>query len=188
MLKLGHERCLWAWYTFLIYEEAEYLKKQEGRILNTKIKHGYFTMSPYGFFESYAGVYVVYSSDNHEHLCGNFVFNSLAVRPAISLKPETLNSSKENEENLKNELIKMIYILKNNQISTSKWIEYQFKYNSLKSYTASVEIMVLIGILGESLINAKLSALDLIQIDGYNEWKNTTLEELNKSKKLIQVR
>ena len=74
----------------LTYEEAKNLPKE---VLKTERKYDYWTMSPYNFNGSLAGVSTVTSSSCSSQLNWNCVNIMFAVRPVISLKPDNLRES-----------------------------------------------------------------------------------------------
>ena len=152
-------------------------------ILKTERKYGYWTMSPYHFSGSSAYVFVVRGSTGPGYLGNNVVSNSYGVRPLVSLKSE---NQKARLAEIK-ELIKIIYILNNNKVNSSSWNKYYFRYMSLISSNDMAELVVLRGVLAESLLNARLSSISVSELDKQNEYRKSIENSLNlgNSKKLI---
>ena len=86
----GERRIVEDYVRLLTYEEAKDLPLE---IRKTERDWGYWTMSPYSFSGSYAGVFNVGGSDYPGYLDGYYVDDSYAVRPVISLKSNNLIST-----------------------------------------------------------------------------------------------
>ena len=159
-------------------EEAEILPIE---VIKTEREYGYWTITPWGFSSSgIAGVFFVFGSSSSGRLFNDWVRIPRGVRPVISLKSENLNSEITLEE-----LIKMIYVLQNNEIDSEKWRKFIIRYDRIKGLNGSIDFQVLRNLFAQSLTTSKLKPMSSSELDIYIKQRDGILEDLKQSRKLI---